>query len=118
MHPVLFSRLMDRRSRGERVRLIDIGTRRTRTTSFADHYLEFRPHSDQLIVNAVMNALVQRRLYDEAFVASHCAFRKDSTPADLPGQAITFDEFAQGIAPYSLQSAAEQSGVSLDDLEL
>jgi nitrate reductase NapA len=33
MHPVLFSRVIDRRARGERVTLIDIGTRRTRTTS-------------------------------------------------------------------------------------
>ena len=32
MHPVLFSRVIDRRSRGERIQLIDIGTRRTRTT--------------------------------------------------------------------------------------
>jgi nitrate reductase (cytochrome) len=33
MHPVLFSRIVDRRSRGQEVTLIDIGTRRTRTTS-------------------------------------------------------------------------------------
>ena len=35
MHPVLFSRVIDRRSRGEKVTLIDIGTRRTRTTEAA-----------------------------------------------------------------------------------
>jgi hypothetical protein len=35
MHPVLFSRVIDRRSRGERSLLIDIGTRRTRTTEHA-----------------------------------------------------------------------------------
>ena len=32
MHPVLWSRLTDRRLRGEKVEIIDIGTRRTRTT--------------------------------------------------------------------------------------
>ena len=32
MHPVLFSRFIDRRSRGDKVTLIDISTRRTRTT--------------------------------------------------------------------------------------
>jgi hypothetical protein len=46
MHPVLFSRLMDRRSRGERVTLIDLTTRRTRTSAFADHVLVFKPHGD------------------------------------------------------------------------
>ncbi len=118
MHPVLFSRLMDRRSRGEQVRLIDIGTRRTRTTAFADHYLQFNPHTDQLIANAVMNALIQRGTYDKAFVEKHCAFRKDSDPADLFGQAIPFDEFARGISEYTLESAAEQSGVAVADLEM
>ena len=34
MHPVLFSRVIDRRSRGEKVTLIDIGTRKTRTSGF------------------------------------------------------------------------------------
>lgn len=37
MHPVLFSRVIDRRSRGEKVTLIDIGTRRTRTTEACQH---------------------------------------------------------------------------------
>jgi nitrate reductase NapA len=46
MHPVLFSRLLDRRSRGEKFTYIDLGTRRTRSTAFADHYLEFKPHTD------------------------------------------------------------------------
>ena len=32
MHPVLFSRVIDRRSRGGKIHMIDIGTRRTRTT--------------------------------------------------------------------------------------
>ncbi len=36
MHPVLFSRLIERRTRGERITLIDLGTRRTRTTEHAD----------------------------------------------------------------------------------
>src|SRR6056297_1690798 len=44
MHPVLFSRVTDRRSRGETVRIIDIGTRRTRTTDAANDYLEMKPH--------------------------------------------------------------------------
>ena len=37
MHPVLFSRVIDRRNRGEKVTLIDLNTRRTRTSQFADH---------------------------------------------------------------------------------
>jgi nitrate reductase NapA len=36
MHPVLFSRLVDRRARGEKVTIIDMTTRRTRTSDLAD----------------------------------------------------------------------------------
>ncbi len=39
MHPVLFSRIIDRRQRGDNVVLIDIGQRRTRTTEHANHFL-------------------------------------------------------------------------------
>jgi nitrate reductase NapA len=59
MHPVLFSRVMDRRTRGEKVTLIDIGTRRTRTSEFCDHYLEFRPHSDLAIMNGIAHLLIK-----------------------------------------------------------
>ena len=53
MHPVLFSRVIDRRSRGQKVEIIDIGTRRTRTTEHSQHYLEFRPHTDLAIANGI-----------------------------------------------------------------
>lgn len=36
-----------RRSRGESVTLIDTGTRRTRSTAFAQHFLQFRPHTSK-----------------------------------------------------------------------
>jgi nitrate reductase NapA len=61
MHPVLFSRLIDRRTRGERVTLIDIGTRRTRTTAHADHFLQFKPHGDLAIANGIMHLLIEER---------------------------------------------------------
>ena len=46
MHPVLFSRITARKQAVPGVQLVDIGTRRTRTTEASDLYLEFRPHSD------------------------------------------------------------------------
>ena len=57
MHPVLFSRVMDRRARGEKVMMIDLGTRRTRTTEFADHYFEMKPQSDLAISNFIAHLL-------------------------------------------------------------
>ncbi len=118
MHPVLFSRLIDRRSRGQKVKLIDIGTRRTRTSSFADHYLEFKPHSDLAIANGIMRLLLERGTYAKEFVEKHCAFRADSEPASLFGQAIDFEAFKQGLARYTPEFVQEVSGVGREDLEM
>ncbi len=118
MHPVLFSRLIDRRSRGQKVKLIDIGTRKTRTSSFADHYLEFKPHSDLAIANGIMRLLLERGTYAKEFVEKHCAFRADSEPASLFGQAIDFEAFKQGLARYTPEFVQEVSGISREDLEM
>ncbi len=118
MHPVLFSRLVDRRSRGEKVILIDIGTRRTRTTAFADHYLEFTPHTDLAIANGVMRLLVERDAYAKEFVEKHCAFRADSDPATLPGKAIDFETFKRGLDRYTPEFVEEVSGVRQRDLAM
>jgi nitrate reductase NapA len=111
MHPVLFSRVIDRRSRGEKVMLIDIGTRRTRTTDFSDEYLEFVPHTDLAIANGIANQLIRNGTYDRDFVRNHCNFRWSSDPASLKGQPSTFDEYARSLASYTPEFVEEVSGV-------
>ncbi len=112
MHPVLFSRFLDRRSRGERTTLIDIGTRRTRTTGFADHYLEFKPHTDTAIALGIMALLVREGTYDRQFVERHCAFRApEAQNPTLQGEAIDFETWKSRIAEYTPERVQEISGV-------
>ena len=112
MHPVLFSRFLDRRSRGERTTLIDIGTRRTRTTGFADHYLEFKPHTDTAIALGIMALLVREGTYDREFVERHCAFRApEAQNPTLQGEAIDFETWKSRIAEYTPERVQEISGV-------
>ncbi len=111
MHPVLFSRVVDRRARGDKVTLIDIGTRRTRTTDQCQHYLQFKPHTDLAIANGIAHLLLERGTYDKAFVARHCNFRADSKPAKLKGKAITFEEYKKALAPYTPAYVEKISGV-------
>lgn len=118
MHPILFSRFIDRRSRGERVDLIDIGTRRTRTSEYADHVLEFRPNSDLAICNGIANLLIQNNTYAHDFVENHCAFKQDSDPRGLHGEAITFDQYKEALAEYTPEYVEELSGVSADDIRM
>lgn len=118
MHPVLFSRIVDRRSQGQKVTLIDIGTRRTRTTAHADHYLEMKPHGDLAIALGIMHLLVAEQSYHKEFVEKHCAFRGDSDPPTLEGKAISFEEFKEGIATYTPDKVQELSGIAPTDLRM
>ncbi len=118
MHPVLFSRVVDRRSRGEKVTLIDINTRQTRTTEFCEHSLTFRPHTDLAIANGIAHLLIQRGTYDRDFVREHCAFRGMSDPPDLFGEAISFEEYKRRIAEYTPERVEEISGVPAAKIRL
>lgn len=112
MHPVLFSRIVDRRARGETVRIIDIGTRRTRSTGFATDYLEFRPNSDLAIANGILHLLAREGGYDREFVERHCAFRRlEDADATLQGEAMTFEAWQEAIAEYTPERVEEISGV-------
>jgi len=118
MHPVLFSRVIDRRSRGEKVTIVDLGTRRTRTTEFADHYLEFRPQSDLAIANCIAQQLIERGAWDRDFVDKHCAFRADGETPDLFGVKIDFDDYKKRIADYTPEKVSEISGLPVEQLKL
>ena len=112
MHPVLFSRVTDRRSRGEKVMLIDIGTRRTRTTDAADEYLEMKPHGDVAIALGILHLLVANENYDKNFVSKHCNFRgAEADKPTLQGEQITEEEFRKRIARYTPEYVEELSGI-------
>lgn len=120
MHPVLFSRILDRRNRGDDVTIIDLGTRRTRISEFADHYLEFRPQTDLAIANCIAQQLIANGTWDKKFVENHCAFRadKDIAKPDLNGVAISFEEFQKRIAEYKPEYVSELSNLSVEQLKM
>jgi nitrate reductase (cytochrome) len=119
MHPVLFSRVTDRRSRGEKVTIIDIGTRRTRTTDAATEYLEMLPHGDVAIALGIMNLLIAHESYDKSFVEKHCSFRgPEAKEPTLNGEAISEDEFRKRIATYTPEHVEELSGVPAEKIRM
>ena len=120
MHPVLFSRVIDRRSRGEEVTLIDIGTRRTRTTEHCQHYLNFKPQSDLAIANGIAHLLIANDTYDKRFVGQFCNFRKqeDTAAPTLKGVASTFEEYKQFVAEYTPERVEEISGVPAEQIRM
>ncbi len=119
MHPVLFSRVVDRRSRGEKVTLIDIGTRRTRTTTHCNHYLEMKGHGDLAIANGIAHLLIKNKTYSETFVKSFCNFKApDEANPNLHGKSISFDDFVEMVKPYTPEFVEECSGVPAEQIRL
>ena len=116
MHPVLFSRVVDRRSRGEEVTLIDLGTRRTRTSEYCQEYLEFRPQTDLAIANGIAHQLLKNDTWDKDFVGKFCNFRKDTDKPSLFGQASTFEEYRELMAEYTPERVEELSGVPAEKI--
>lgn len=117
-HPVLFSRLMDRKLRGSSVQLIDIATRATRTTDGSDRFLLMRPQGDLAIANGILHLLLENGTWDKEFVERHCAFRQDTEPLDLFGVPMSLEAFREALAPYTPEHVAELSGVTAEDIRM
>ncbi len=123
MHPVLFSRISARKEAVPAVKLVDIGTRRTRTTEASDMYLEFRPNSDLAIANAIAHEVLEQGWVNEKFVSKHCLFKKASEDIGyglrdeaqkqdpLADEQIALEEYKRFLAKYTPEYAAEISGV-------
>ncbi len=112
MHPILYSRYMNRRNKGDKITLIDLGTRRTRSSSEANHYLEFIPQTDLAIANCICQQLLERGTYDKAFVEKNARFKGND------GKDITLDQYKAFLADYTPEKVAEYSGLSKEQLML
>jgi len=117
MHPVLFSRLLDRRVAGSRPEIIDIGTRRTRTSAAADRFLLMQPQGDLALANGVAHLLLERGTWDREFVERHCAFRQEAQTPDLTGRPLSFELYRTLLADYTPQRVEQLSGVPAADIE-
>ncbi|TGU74788.1 twin-arginine translocation signal domain-containing protein [Geomonas terrae] len=129
-HPVLFSRLIDNKLKHPKVKLIDIATRRTRTTKMADEFIAIKPHGDLAALNAIIHVILRDKLYDEAFVAKHVSFKRgkenapyglkdkeafNETPADVKN--LSFEEYKALMKPYTPQWAQKVSGIPAAKIE-
>ena len=122
MHPVLFSRFIDRKLKGDKITLVDLTTRHTRTSERADHVLVFQPQSDMAIANCIAQQVIVAGAVANEFVEKHCTFRKPwakpGDPQTLMGQPCSFEEYKQFVAEYTPENVAKISGLSVDQLQL
>jgi nitrate reductase NapA len=112
MHPILFSRLIDRKGKGEEVLYLDLATRQTRSSQAADHYLEFVPHTDLAIANCICYQLVKNGTYDKQFIDQHTRFKAND------GKDLTFEQYQAFLDDYSPDKVSVLSGVPVEQLQL
>ncbi|MFQ5597824.1 MAG: molybdopterin oxidoreductase family protein [Nitrospiria bacterium] len=112
-HPVLFERILLRKRQNQRVKLIVVDPRRTKTASYADHFIQVQPGTDLLLLNAMAHVIVEDGLIDRAFIEAHCRFDTGEASTDLEGYKHFLRDYApekvaaeMGIAPSQIREAA------------
>ncbi len=135
MHPILWSRITDTRLTKPGCEVHVLSTFKHRSFELADNPIIFHPQSDLAIGNYIANYIIQNKAYNKEFIDAHCNFKK--TPTDIgyglrpehplqkkaknPNKGklspITFEEYAKSVEPYTLEKAAEISGVPKKNLE-
>ena len=126
MHPVLFSRLLDRRLKQPHVKIIDLATRTTRTSQAADRSILFKPQTDLAVANAIACELIRRGWINRTFVERHVSFHKgkerigygleDNFAFTDEAQTITFDDYTRLLQAYTPEKVESLSGVPLADI--
>lgn len=130
MHPVLWTRVTDRRLSNPDVKVAVLSTFEHRSFELADIPMVFTPQTDLAILNYIANHIIQTGRVNKDFVNKHTTFVKGRTDigyglrpdnplekaAKNAGNAndsdpISFEEYAAFVAPYTLEKVAAQSGV-------
>ncbi len=136
MHPILWSRLTDRRLTARHVKVAVLSTFKNRNFDLADIGMVFKPQTDLAILNYIANYIIQNGKVNEEFVSKHVNFRLGNAdigyglrPEDPREQnaenakqakgskPYTFEEYKKFVAEYTLDKVHEMSGVPKDKLE-
>ena len=136
MHPILWTRVADRRLSAPHVRVAVLSTFEHRSFDLADIGMVFKPQTDLYILNAIANHIVKTGRVNKDFVDRHTLFKrgqtdigyglrpehpleKKATGRAKAGDAtdISYDEYVKFSRDYTLEKAAEMSGVPLNRLE-
>jgi nitrate reductase (cytochrome) len=126
MHPVLFSRILERRQKAPGTVIVDLCTRTTRTSYAADRALLFAPQTDLAIANGICHEIVRRGWVDRDFVRRHVTFKRGKTGIGYgleddfrftdEATDVPFDEFVRFLDDYTPERVEAISGVPAEDI--
>jgi nitrate reductase NapA len=135
MHPILWTRITDRRISAPHVKVAVLSTFEHRSYELADVPMVFKPGTDLAILNFIANHIIQTGRVNREFVDKHCNFRMGQTDigyglrpehvlevratgakeatASTPS---SFDDFAKLVSEYTVEKTVELTGVPKERL--
>ncbi|NIX75925.1 periplasmic nitrate reductase subunit alpha [Microvirga terricola] len=130
MHPILWTRIADRRLAHPHVKVAVLSTFTNRSADLADIPIVFKPGSDLAIMNYIANHIISTGRVNQDFVKNYTTFVKGATdigyglrpddprevktkkaPDPAATQPIDFAAYASFVKDYTLEKASEISGV-------
>jgi nitrate reductase NapA len=130
MHPVLWSRVTDRRLGAPKTKVAVLSTFEHRSFDLADIGAVFTPQTDLAILNYIAHYIIKTGRVNKDFVTKHTNFKlgnddigyglrpehalqKAAKNAAAAGGAkpMTFDEYAKYVAQYDADKVSQLSGV-------
>ncbi len=100
-HPIVGLEMKKALRRGAKLVVCD--PRKTWIARRADLHIQHLPGTDNFLINAMMNHLIENTLYDEAFVAERCE---------------GFEALRDNVKEYPVEEAARVCGVRAEDIRL
>ncbi len=136
MHPVLWTRVTDRRLSASHVKVAVLSTFENRCFDLADLPIVFTPQADLAILNYIARYIIEHDRVDWDFVNKHVNFKRGNTDigyglrpehplqqkaknADRAGEAqpMTYEEYAEFVKAYDAESVSKLSGVPKEKLD-
>ena len=136
MHPILWTRLTDRRLSHPHVKVAVLSTFKNRCFDLADIPMVFKPQTDLAIMNYICNYIIKTGRVNTEFVKKHTNFRMGNAdigyglrpehPLEVAAKnndkaggsrESSFEEFAEFVSEYTVEKVAEISGLSVQHLE-
>ncbi|WP_374403987.1 nitrate reductase catalytic subunit NapA [Niveibacterium sp.] len=146
MHPILWTRITDRRLSHPNCQVHVLSTFEHRSFELSDNGMIFTPQTDLAILNYICNHIIQSGKVNKAFVQKNVNFKRgetdigyglrpnhalekdakfngypgaDGKPKNNPNDAtpITYDEFAKFVSEYTLEKVSKLSGVPAERLK-
>ena len=130
MHPILWSRVADRRLSTPGVKVAVLSTYEHRSFELADLPMVFTPQTDLAILNFIAKHIIDTGRVNSDFVKSHVNFRrgnddigyglrpehpleKSAKNAKKAGgsKPMTFDEYAEFVSDYDVEMVSKLSGL-------